>query len=157
MAKLTEYWGKVKLRKLTRLDLAYLHFKIALGVMLYLPILQSPSLQNQTNGIFLMVWVVVTGAGLLVSLTGLLLGAQDGQPRRLGIALELAGLTLLMAGPGVFMAVQIGIMATGGRTSGLAIMFPYVILAALACRMVMVNDGRKPVVYRIKGLDTDGD
>jgi hypothetical protein len=157
MMKLNELRGKVKLRRLTKTDVAYLHFKLALGVMLYLPLLQSPSLQAQTSGVFLSIWAAVTGAGLLVSLCGLVLGAQEGEPRRAGIAIELAGLTLLMAGPSVFMAVQIGLLLTGGRSSGLAVMFPYVICAALVCRMVMVKDSAKPVVYRIKGLDTDGD
>lgn len=158
MVKLQELRGKVKLRRLTRVDIAYLHFKLALGIMLYIPLLQSPSLQAQTNGLFLTIWVAVTAVGLLVSLAGLVLGAQEGEPRRVGVAIELAGLTLLMAGPSVFMAVQIALLfVPGARVSGLAIMFPYVICAALVCRMVMVKEAAKPVVYRIKGLDHDGD
>lgn len=157
MIKLQSLRGRVTLRRLTKTDIAYLHFKLALGIMLYIPLLQSPSLQAQTSGIFLTIWAAVTGCGLLVSLCGLVLGAQDGESRKVGIGIELAGLTLLMGGPAAFMAVQVGLLFTGGRTSGLAVMFPYVICAALVCRIVMVADAKKPVVYRIKGIDTDAD
>lgn len=155
MSKLMDLRGRVKLRRLTRTDVAYLHFKAALGIMLFIPILQNPSLQQQTSGLFLLAWVIVTGVGLVVSLLGLVLGAQEDDVRRAGILIEMLGLTLLMAGPLVFLAVQVGIGLTGGRWSGLAIMFPYVVCAALLCRMVMVWDASKPVVYRIRGLETD--
>lgn len=155
MSKFMDLRGKVKLRRLTRLDLMYLHFKLALGLMLFMPILQNPSLQEQTNGLFLLVWVVVTGVGLLVSLCGLVLGAQEDEVRRAGVLIELLGLTLLMAGPLVFMAVQLGLWYTTGHPRALAVMFPYVICAALTCRMLMVWDQSKPIVYRIRGLEDD--
>lgn len=147
--------GKVDLRRLTRLDLAYLHFKLALGLMLFVPLIQSPSLTGSTTGLFLIVWALVTGVGLVVSVIGLVMGSQHAEARRKGIITELVGLTLLMAGPTVFLAVQVGLLVTGGKVSGLAIMFPYVIAAALLCRMVMVNDAAKPVVYKIRGVDPD--
>jgi hypothetical protein len=155
MSKLMDLRGRVKLRRLTRTDLAYLHFKAALGIMLFVPILQNPSLQQQTTGLFLLACVIVTGVGLAVSLMGLVLGAQEDDVRRAGIWIEMIGLTLLMAGPLVFLAVQVGIGMAGGRWSGLAIMFPYVVIAALVCRIVMVWDSAKPVVYRIRGLEPD--
>ena len=155
MSKLMDLRGKVKLRRLTRTDVAYLHFKAALGIMLYIPILQNPSLQQQTSGLFLLAWVIVTGVGLLVSVFGLVLGAQHDEVRRAGVWIELLGLTLLLAGPLVFLAVQAGLWITDGHPRGLAVMFPYVVIAALICRMMMVWDGLKPIVYRIRGLDPD--
>lgn len=156
MSKLMDLRGKVKLRRLTLIDAAYLHFKLALGIMLFLPLLQNPTLQQQTTGLFLLAWVIVTGVGLVVSVFGLVLGAQDDDVRRAGVLIELVGLTLLMAGPLVFLAVQLGLWITTGQTRALAVMFPYVICAALLCRMIMVHNLMKPVVYRIRGLDPDG-
>jgi hypothetical protein len=147
---------RVSLRRLTATDLAFLHFKAALGFMLFVPIFQSSSLKNQTTALFLWIWLAVTIIGLLVSVVGLVMGAQLDDMRRRGIRVEMTGLSLLLAGPLVFMAVQLGLFVTGGRSSGLAVMFPYVVIAALLARMVMVATSAK-VVYRIRGVDFHDD
>lgn len=124
--------------------------------MLFVPIFQSQTLQQQTTMLFLWIWLAVTVVGLLVSVTGLVLGAQLDDLRQLGIRIELTGLSLLMAGPLVFLAVQLGLWWTTGESKALAVMFPYVVLAALLARVVMVVTSKR-VVYRIRGIDPDAE
>lgn len=147
---------RIDLRRLTATDVAFLHFKAALGLMLAIPIFQSPSLQQQTTMLFLWVWLAVTIFGLTLSVIGLIMGAQLEDIRRKGIRVELTGLCLLIAGPLVFLAVQLGLWISTGQSKALAVMFPYVVIAALIARIVMVVKSSQ-VVYRIRGIDPDAE
>lgn len=143
--------GKIDWRLLTPVDYAFLHFKAALVIMLWSPMWQSPSIQSTLTGLMLTAWIFVTAAGFLVSIWGLVVGAQHTDRRMQGFRIEMAGLWLLMAGPLVFLAVQVGIWWTTGQNKGLAIMFPYVVGAALLARIVMVKQAMRTTLYRFPG------
>jgi hypothetical protein len=146
---------KIRLRRLTKVDLAWLHFKAAIAFMLFVPLWQAPSFAASVTGYMLLAWGIVSAAGVIVSVVGLVLGAQNEQWRQKGFRIEMVGLWLLLAGPLTFMAVQIGLWATGGRWTGLGIMFPYVIAASIGARMAMVRLSMKTVIYRFPGEEVD--
>jgi nitrogen fixation/metabolism regulation signal transduction histidine kinase len=141
---------QIQWRRLSAVDIAWLHFKVALAVLLFIPLLASPTMQNSTTGVFLTAWVVVSVIGTLLSTIGLLLGAQRDGVRRAGIRLEMAGLCLLIVGPAAFMMILLGLMVDGGTNRWTGIMFCYVICAALVSRMVTVwyAAGQSRVIYR---------
>ena len=57
---------RVKFRRLSSVDLAWLHFKVALAVLLLVPMLTSPSMQEpNTTFVFLVAWFWVCVAGTL--------------------------------------------------------------------------------------------
>jgi hypothetical protein len=136
-------------RLLTATDRAFLHFKVALAVMLWSPMWQSPSMASTVTGALLMTWIAVTVIGFCVSVYGLLQSAQSVEQRVRGLRTELVGLYLLSAGPLVFLAVQTGLWLTGGRVSGLAFMFPYVVLAAIFARITMVKAAQHTFVFKL--------
>lgn len=126
--------------KLPPAEWAWLHFKIALGFMLVIPMASSNTLQQSTTWVFLLVWVIFIAIGTAASAIGLFLGNQfDVDKKRRGYRFEITGLILMMAGPLVFMLVQIGLLVESGGNKGLAIAFPYVIIAALVARMAMLR------------------
>ena len=140
---------KVKLRRLTKVDVAWLHFKAALAFMLWSPMWQNPTIQQNLTGQFLIGWILVTALGFIFSVVGLILGAQTEDSRLKGLKVELIGLWLLMAGPLVFLAVMAGLWITSGEPRGLAVMFPYVVGAAVYARMVMVKSEMRVLRYRL--------
>lgn len=140
---------KIKLGRLTRVDLAFLHFKVALAALLFGAYLQSPSFRGSIGGIMLLVWIVMCMAGLIVSVYGLLLGAQTETVRHKGFRWELVGLWLLLGGTAAFMLVQLGLALTPGAKnwSLVGIFFPWVISAAIMARMAMVRSAERTVLY----------
>lgn len=148
---------RLRLRRLTWVDIAFLHFKAALAFMLYVPLLQSPSFLKGVTGMFFVIWLCVTVAGFLVSIFGLILGAQRESTRHTGFRWEMVGLWLILAGPAAFLGSQIGLWLTPGvkDPSGLAIMFPYLIIAAILARMAMIKAAMKTVLYRFPGEKND--
>jgi hypothetical protein len=148
---------KVRLDRLTKIDLAWLHFKAALAYMLFVPLLQSPTFTQSVTGLVFLVWAIVSALGVLVSVVGLVLGAQREELRHKGFRIEMIGLWLLMAGPLAFLAVQVGLFFTGGRWSGLGMMFPYVIAASIVARMMMVKASMRTRMFEFTvNEDADG-
>lgn len=141
----------IRLKRLTKTDVGWLHFKVALAIMLFVPLWQSPSFAATVTGILLLAWALVSSLGVLMSVAGLVLSAQNELWRQKGFRIEMTGLWLLMAGPMTFSAVQIGLLITTGRGSWLGVMFPYVIAAAIFCRMQMVRMAMRTVLYRLPG------
>lgn len=138
------------LRRLTRTDLAFLHFKAAIGIMLMLPLTQLGSVQNSLTTWFIVAWLVVTWLGFWVSVVGLILSAQQNETRRTGFRVEMTGLCLMLAGPLVFIGVMAGIWIDTGQDKGTAIALCYVIASAILARMVMIKTAAKSrtVIYR---------
>jgi hypothetical protein len=126
--------------KLPPAEWAWLHFKISLGFMLVIPMASSPTLQQSTTWVFLLVWVIFIAIGTAASAIGLFLGNQyDVEQKRRGYRFEMTGLILMLAGPLVFMLVQLGLWVQDGGNKALAIAFPYVVIAALVARMAMLR------------------
>lgn len=138
------------LRRLTRVDLAFLHFKVALGIMLMLPLSQLGSVQYATSAPFIVAWLVVTWVGFSVSVVGLVLSAQRHETRRTGFRVEMTGLGLMLAGPLGFIGVMAGIWIDTGQDKGTAIALCYVIASAILARMVMIKTAAKSrtVIFR---------
>lgn len=137
------------LRRLTRVDLAFLHFKAAIGIMLMLPLSQLGSVQNSLTTWFIVAWLIVTWIGFWTSVVGLVLSAQQHETRRRGFRVEMTGLCLMLAGPLVFIGVQAGIWIDTGHDKGTAIALCYVIASAILARMVMIRSAAKSrtVIY----------
>lgn len=138
---------------LSRTDWAYVHFKAALGLLWIIPLTQVEYLQRATAVWFIFVWAFVTTLGFVVSLVGLVMAAQKFETRRNGFRVELTGVILLMAAPGVYGLIQIGlIVATGAHDRWIAFAFAYIICAALIPRIVMIKEAAKSrtVIYRYK-------
>jgi len=138
------------LGRLTRVDLAFLHFKGAIGIMLMIPLSQLGSIQNSLTAWFIVAWLAVTLVGFWVSVVGLVMAAQQHETRRTGFRVEMTGLCLMLAGPVVFIAVQAGIWIDTGQDRGTAIALCYVIASAILARMVMIKSAAKSrtVIYR---------
>ncbi|WP_344672574.1 hypothetical protein [Pseudarthrobacter polychromogenes] len=132
------------------MDWAFLHFKAAIGIMLMIPLSQLGSIQNATTAWFIVAWLAVTLIGFWVSVVGLVLSAQQHETRRRGFRVEMTGLSLMLAGPLVFIGVQAGIWIDTGQDKGTAIALCYVIASAILARMVMIKSAAKSrtVIYR---------
>lgn len=146
------------LRGLTRTDWAFVHFKAALGLLWVIPLVKSPAVQGNTPLWFILAWMALFILGFLVSLVGLVMSAQTFQTRRNGFRVEMTGLVLLMSGPAIYMLVQAGVWITSGVDRSTAIVFGYIICAALLPRMVMIKAAAKSrtVIYRFtESVDND--
>ena len=142
--------------KLPPAEWAWLHFKIALGLMLVIPMAASPTITQNTTYVFLLIWVIFIGIGTLFSAAGLFLGNQyDVDQKRRGYKFEMTGLILMMAGPLVFMLVQFGLWVESGGNKLLAIAFPYVIIAALVARMAMLRTKASQGTVIVRYLSRD--
>ena len=135
---------------LTRLDWAYVHFKAALGLLWFIPLTQLEYLQRAAGVWFILAWALITCSGFIVSLCGLIMSAQKDETRRNGFRVELVGLYLIMAAPGVYGLFQIGLIATTGENRWLAVAFAYIICSALVPRIIMIKMAAKSrtVIYR---------
>ena len=142
--------------KLPPAEWAWLHFKIALGLMLVIPMAASPTITQNTTYVFLLIWVIFIGIGTLFSAAGLFLGNQyDVDQKRRGYRFEMTGLILMLAGPLVFMLVQFGLWVESGGNKLLAITFPYVIIAALVARMAMLRQKASQGTVIVRYLSRD--
>jgi uncharacterized membrane protein len=146
------------LSRLTRLDWAYIHFKAALGLLWFIPLTQLDYLQRATAVWFIVAWALVTCAGFVISVTGLIMSAQQFETRRNGFRVEMTGLLLIMAAPAVYGLLQVGLMWSTGENRWLAIAFAYILCAALVPRIIMIKEAAKSrtVIYRyLERLEDD--
>lgn len=144
---------RTALSHLTRLDWAYVHFKAALGLMWFIPLTQLDYLQRATAVWFIAGWALVTCAGFIISLVGIVMSAQTFQTRRNGFVVEMTGLWLIMAAPGVYGVIQVGLMWTTGENRLLAMAFAYILCAALLPRMIMIKQAAKSRTMIYKYLE----
>lgn len=135
--------GQLKhtLASLTPVDRAFIEFKASLGILLMIPLVQLPSIRDNTTIIFLVLWFAVTVIGFWVSIAGLVMsaGAQNYERKHRGFRTEIIGLWLLFAGPAVFAAIMAGLWVVSGQQRAVAVMFAVVICLAIRARMVMVK------------------
>ena len=146
--------------RLTRVDWAFLHFKAALGILLMIPLVQLPTLKDSVSITFLCVWATLTVIGFWVSVAGLVMSAQKFETRHRGFQVEMTGLFLLMAGPAVFGAINVGLwIIDPDRSRAVAVGFAYVIMAAILARMVMVKGAAKSrtVIFKYTEPEDSGD
>lgn len=144
--------------RLTRTDLAFIHFKAALSLLLMIPLVQATTVQNTTNLMFVAAWFGMTLLGFCVSVVGIVLSAQDGTIRRTGFRVEMAGLWLLLSGPLVFGLIQVGRWWTTGQPVTVTVALCYVIASAILARMVMIKSAAKSrtVIFRYtESVDDD--
>jgi hypothetical protein len=132
---------KRALAGLTAVDKAFIRFKLALGIMLMVPLIQLPSIRDNTTFIFLVFWFAVTVIGFCVSISGLLMGAgaKKYETRHRGYRTEVIGLWLLFAGPAVFAAIMAGLWIITGQQRAVAVLLSVVICLAVHARIVMVQ------------------
>jgi Na+-driven multidrug efflux pump len=134
------------LSALSPVDRAFIQFKASLGILLMVPLVQLPSVRDNTTVFFLVLWCAVTILGFWISLTGLIMGAQN---RRRGFRVEMFGLWLLFAGPAVFASLMAGLWIITGQQRAVAVMFAVVICLAVRARMVMIRmaDKNRAALY----------
>lgn len=140
---------KHALAGLTPVDRAFIQFKAALGILLMIPLVQLPSIRDNTTAVFLVIWCAVTILGFWISIIGLIMGAQKYETRHTGFRVEMIGLWLLFAGPAVFAAIEAGVWIVTGRQTAVAVVFAVVICLAIRARMVMVRtaDRSRTVIF----------
>lgn len=127
------------LKRLTPVHWAYIHFKLAVGIawpvalFLFTPAVVNDALQRSI--ITAMSGVTVVGG--LMSIVGLVMTAQRGNVRTIGISIELAGIALLSSGPLAYFLTQATLAVNDQDRVALSV-FCYAMLAALICRVVML-------------------
>jgi hypothetical protein len=132
------------LSALSPVDRAFIAFKASLGILLMVPLVQLPSVQDNTTTLFLAVWCAITFIGFWISLAGLLISAnKQYEDRHRGFRIEMIGLWLLFAGPAVFAAIMLGVWVIGGEQRATALAFAVVICLAIRARMAMVSEAHK--------------
>lgn len=127
------------LRRLTPVHWAYIHFKLALGMawpvalFFYTPTVVNDALQRTI--VSTMCGVTILGG--VMSIIGLVMTAQRGKVRTIGVSIELAGIALLSSGPLAYFFTQATLAMHDLDRVALAF-FSYAMLAALICRLVML-------------------
>lgn len=127
------------LRRLTPVHWAYIHFKLAIGVAwpaalwIFTPAAVNDALQRTI--ITSMAGATITGG--VMSIIGLVMTAQVGKVRTIGVSIELAGIALLSSGPLAYFLTQATLALEDTERVALAV-FSYSMLAALICRLVML-------------------
>lgn len=127
------------LKRLTPTHVAYIHFKLALGVVWPATLWAlTPSVVNDVlQRAILSTMCGVTIIGGTMSIIGLVMTAQRGKVRTIGVSIELAGITLLCSGPLAYFLTQ-ATLAIGDTERAALAVFAYSMLAALLCRLVML-------------------
>lgn len=127
------------LQRLTPVHWAYIHFKLAIGVAwpialwVFTPAVVNDALQRTI--ISAMSGVTIVGG--IMSVVGLVMTAQRGKVRTIGVSIELAGIALLSSGPLAYFLTQATLALDNTDRVALAF-FSYAMLAALICRLVML-------------------
>lgn len=126
---------------------AWIHFKVALGIVLPILILigsRGGSAADDSDGDGLLTsfivlwWVVASLVGAVVSIAGIFMGAHPRTARR-GIAIELSGLYFLLSGPIVAVLVFMYLVFLLGQPQWLASMgLSYAVGAAVIARITMI-------------------
>lgn len=129
------------LRRLTPVHWAYIHFKLALGVAWPITLWAlTPAVVNEAlQRAIVTTMASVTVIGGVMSVVGLVMTAQRGRTRTIGVSIELAGIALLSSGPLAYFLTQATLaMGPGGEQRTALAVFSYAMLAALICRVVML-------------------
>lgn len=130
--------GRV-LARLTPVHWAYIHFKLIIGIAWPLTLWAlTPAVVNEAlQRAIVTTMASVTVIGGLLSIVGLIMTAQRGKVRTIGVSIELAGIAFLSSGPLAYFLTQAYLALENTERAALAV-FSYAMLAALACRLVMV-------------------
>jgi hypothetical protein len=127
------------LKRLTPVHWAYIHFKLAIGIAwpialwAFTPAVVNDALQRTI--VSSMAGTTILGG--LMSVVGLVMTAQRGKVRTIGVSIELAGIALLSSGPLAYFLTQATLALENTERIALAF-FCYAMLAALICRLVML-------------------
>lgn len=128
-------------KKLSIRNLAWIHFKLALGVawpivfMIFPP--TGPIVELERP--LLNLWMSLTIFGTITSLVGYIMSLYEGKPGVLGVSIELAGLSLFSLGPLLYFLVQVYLAATGEFELRAALcVFAYAMCSVIIYRFVMV-------------------
>ncbi|WP_307083520.1 hypothetical protein [Arthrobacter agilis] len=127
------------LKRLTPVHWAYIHFKFALGVVwpTVLWLLTPTAVNDALQRTIVTTMAGATILGGIMSITGLIMTAQRGRVRTIGVSIELAGIALLSSGPLSYFFTQAYLALSNYERAALAV-FAYAMLAALICRFVML-------------------
>jgi hypothetical protein len=128
------------LRRMTLTDWSWVHFKASVIAWAALLGAYTPEKVGDALGgvITLVTTVVISGAA--VSLVGLVMSAQTGRTRVVGIAIELGGLLIMAAGPVAYFGTQayLALTSPDGDQRYALTALAYVFLAATLCRILLV-------------------
>lgn len=144
MSQQKEFWVKMPVKgKLTSMDWAVIHFKVALASILIVITVLAPgaSLQRLTGSWMYWFWVVTVLAGSATSIVGLIMGSRVGRVRRTGMIVEMVGLWGCWTGPAVLSVLLFTKMALGDFSLPALVfgLMAYTISAALLVRIFQVR------------------
>ena len=93
--------AKVVARRLTPVDWCFINFKLGLGLVWPTALLFNIDQIGAYMGTTVVVWIwlVLSTVGFIVSLVGLIMGAQRGFTKVKGSRIEVSGLYLFLTGP----------------------------------------------------------
>ena len=139
------------LKRLTPVHWAYIHFKLAIGVAwpVALWVFTPAAVNDALQRTIISTMSGVTIIGGVMSIVGLVMTAQRGKVRTIGVSIELAGIALLSSGPLAYFLTQATLALDNSDRVALAF-FCYAMLAALICRLVML------LPWFIREAQTDG-
>lgn len=132
-------------KRFTSQDWSWVHFKIALLIWTILLMQFTPTAVFSALGVVIVVAMVVSMLGILISLVGLGMSAQPDKIGLLGLSIEYSGLLFTTAGPITYFIVQVYLavtLPTGDQRIALCAL-GYVVCAALFARFRMVHRRRK--------------
>lgn len=133
------------LGRLTRVDWAYINFKLALGLVFPLAYFLSDRVQasQQAFPVFLLTlaWLLFTGLGFIVSVAGLIMSAQySSKIRSRGMRLELSGLYVFLTGPVLYgISLVIWFFNTWNPLLFAQVALAYALSSAVLARIYLVR------------------
>lgn len=120
-------------------DWAWIHAKIAIGILCPLMAFMNPPAATRTGIVHVQVLNLVLMMlvfGGLISIVGLLLRGTRIKPRIVGYAIEMAGLIPLIAGPFFLSLIYLSTGLSGGPSALVGFAFTYTLAAILFARYV---------------------
>lgn len=128
------------LRFLDGRDWGWIHFKIAIGILV--PLLAfisapAPVTMRTLDAGIVRILISVMAAGAILCILGILLRATRVQPLIVGYSVEIAGLVFLFTGP-FFLSIGYAYMAFSNGTTYVAAGFCYALSAAMMARFIDV-------------------
>lgn len=129
------------LKRLKSRHWAWIHFKVATGVLwpLYMILTPPELLAGVVSPAIMTLCMVVSIIGTLASVVGYFFSQQLGKLGVIGVSIELSGLTLAVIGPGAYLLTRVYMLFLpeyGGLSSGL--LFAYALCAVYLYRFIIL-------------------
>lgn len=130
------------LRRLTPVHWGWLVFKIVLGLgWTHAMFLSTPqSIASEISVEALLIWVVGTSIGAIISLVGMLMSVSTNRRKSLrGLTVELIGIVLFAGGPFQYLAIQLSFFPDRFTERYALAWFAFAMLTAIGVRFVDVG------------------